>query len=65
MGKQALDFSQFLTEKFHFFGLGYAHTLHCVLASLFSISKWLPALVPSAVAPDHRISAYLSLEVLY
>jgi len=65
MGKQALDFSQFLTQKFHFLGFGYAHTIHCVLASLFSISKWLLALVPSAVAPDHGISAHRSLEVLH
>lgn len=65
MGKQALDFSQFLTQKFHFLGFGYAHTIHCLLACLFSISIWLPGLLPCAVALHHGNSASLYLEVLH
>lgn len=58
MGKQVLDFSQFPTEKLYFHGFGCAYTIHCVLASLFSISEWVPALVPCVEAPSLRISAY-------
>lgn len=59
MGKQALDFSQFLTENLYFRGFGYAYT---ILTSLFIISEWVPALVPCVLAPNLRISAYPHLK---
>lgn len=62
MGKQALDFSQFLTEKLHVHGFSYAYTIHWVVTSLFSISDWVPALVPCVVAPNLRVSAYQHLK---
>lgn len=62
MGKQALDFSEFLTENLYFRGFGYAYTVQCVLASLFNISEWVPALVLCVVTPNLRISAYQGLE---
>lgn len=61
MGKQALDFSQLLTEKLYFGGFGYAYTIHFVLAPLFNISEWVPALAACVLTPNLRISAYQHL----